>query len=157
MRKTLALFAGIVLFSAPACTAKGARPDFTGRWVLDPAKSNLGGVEGGISRADIIEHTEPKLTQTITARVPQGEQSTTMTYTTDGEENTNMVADRPVKSTTRWEGTRLVTRLKADLRGGTVESKEVWELSADGKVLTITRDMTTPQSKATHKLVFNKQ
>ncbi len=157
MRKTLALFAAIVLFSAPAWTAKDARPNFTGKWVLDPAKSNLGSVEGGISRTDIIEHKEPKLSQTITARVPQGEQSTAMTYTTDGKENTNTVANKPVKSTTRWEGTRLVTRLKADLRGGSVESKEVWQLSADGKVLTITRDMTTPQSRATHKLVFNKQ
>ena len=45
-----------------------------------------------------------------------------------------------MKSTTRWEGKRLVTVSRVEAAGGTVESKEVWELSAERKVLTVVRE-----------------
>ncbi len=134
--------------------ALDAKPNFSGKWVLDAAKSNLGPVE----RVDLVQHAGKQIRQTISATVGQAQHNTVLVYTTDAKVNTNTVGPgRAMKSKATWAGSKLVIESKAELRGSAAESKETWELSADGKVLTVMREMKTLQSAASHKLIFNKQ
>ena len=81
--------------------------------------------------------------------------------TTDGKENTNtmraMGVEQDIKSTTKWDGRKLVTALKVDFQGMTTDILDSWELSADGQVLTIARDIQDFAGELRQKTVFNKQ
>jgi len=62
-----------------------------------------------------------------------------------------------VKSTTKWNGTKLATQRTIEVQGMSISTTDSWELSADGKVLTISREIRTPQGDFATKTVFNKQ
>ncbi len=157
MKRTFLLLAVVFLLAGLLCPAQEARPNFTGKWVLDTAKSDFGPVPGPSSRNDVIDHQDPKLKLTVTSKGQQGELVAELNYTTDGKENTNTIRGREVKSKTRWEGKQLVTEAKMELQGNTLEIKDTWELSGDGKVLTIGRELKSPQGEASQKLIFNKE
>ena len=94
----------------------GARPDFSGTWRFDPAKSGLE-MNAPTSSLFVIEHQDPrfKLTRTHT----WGERSDTLSFesTTDGEERYK--EDRGYESWTRmyWMGHELVLDMKLAHRG----------------------------------------
>ncbi len=47
--------------SAPAPSAGGAKPNYSGTWKLNAAKSDFGPIPGPDSRTDVIEHNDPAL------------------------------------------------------------------------------------------------
>lgn len=160
MKKNLAAAVLICLIAA-AGWAQDARPDFSGTWTLDLAKSDFGPTPPPESMVLVVEHQDPNLKTTNTQKGQQGETKTERTLTTDGKENINkmrtMAGDQDVKSTTKWNGSKLETAFKLDAGGMTVDIADAWELSPDGKVFTIVRDLKTPQGDFTQKLIFNKQ
>ena len=85
----------------------------------------------------------------------QGERTSESNYTTDGKENTNTAGPMEVKSTTKWDGKKLVTQSKREFQGQEIEIKDTWEL--DGKVLTNTRDIKGGFGEISQKLTFNKE
>src|SRR6266498_3050461 len=105
----LALMTAVVLpFSARAQT----KPDFTGTWTLDTAKSDpapqgRGGGGGGGGGALTIKQSATELS--ITSEGRGGPQ--TLTYKLDGSESTNQVMGRggaqSVKSVAKWDGSSL--------------------------------------------------
>jgi hypothetical protein len=85
----------------------------------------------------------------------------TVTYALDGKEAT---IEQPVMG-----GNTVPVTLKATVDGGkvvfsrtlagpmgTVGTKETWELSADGKTLTVTTERTSPRGTDTTTRVFTK-
>lgn len=157
MKSGLVCFALVALAFPLAAQNKPGKPkpDLTGTWLLDSRKSNSVGLS---SRPDLpikISHQDPELRITLTSESNGQLVERQFVYFTDGrgEENqaTAMLTTNPggpprdlqkerTKSTTRWSGTKIVTRALLQLQaGGRVVEFELvdeWKLSSDGKTLT---------------------
>jgi hypothetical protein len=160
MKKSLSVI-GAILLLVMTGAAQGAVPNFSGTWSLDAAKSDVGPIPGPESIVMVIDHKEPALKVTVTQKGPQGETSNDSTYTTDGKDNMNKMrspaGDQDVKSTTKWNGKMLATSRTIEAQGMSIGIDDAWELSADGKVMTINRQLKTPQGDFSTKIVLNKQ
>jgi hypothetical protein len=150
-----------MLLLAASTWAQDARPDFSGTWNLDVAKSDFAGAPAPDSIVHVIEHKDPILKITSTQKNQQGELTNTRNLTTDGKENINkmrsMAGEQDVKSTSTWNARKLTNALKLDIQGNAIDINEAWELSDGGKVLSIVRDIKTPQGDFHQTYVFNKQ
>jgi len=152
---------GAVLLLTVSALAQSALPNFSGTWSLDAAKSDFGPIPGPESIVMVIDHKEPALKVSVTQKGPQGEATNDSTYTTDGKDNTNKMrspaGDQDVKSTTKWNGKILATTRTIEAQGMSIGIDDAWELSADGKVMTINRYLKTPQGDFSTRIVLNKQ
>lgn len=162
--KRVLVAAGLVLLfvhSAASAWTQDAKPNFSGTWNLDAAQSDFGPAPPPDSLVAVIDHKEPNVKITITQRSSMGDVTNERTFTTDGKENINktrtMAGDADLKSTSKWDGKKLLTASKMEMPGATVALNDSWELSADGKVLTIVREIKTPQGDFATKTVYNKQ
>jgi len=159
--KSLFSTAAAILLLAVSGFAQNAAPNFSGTWTVDLTKSDFGPAPPPDSIVMVIEHREPSIKVTTTQKGAQGEISSDRAITTDGKENINKMrtpaGDLDVKSTTHWTGRTLATVLNVDVQGMSIMSNDTWELSADGKVLTIAQETTTPQGAFSAKAVFNKK
>jgi hypothetical protein len=156
------LFAtALVLALSASAAAQDVRPDFSGKWKLDLAKSDFGPMPPPLSVVIDIEHKDPNLKVSATQTMQQGTVSNVRNLTTDGKENTNLMrgmgGEQEVKSNTKWEAAKLVTMAKMEVQGTPLEMHDSWELSGDGKVLTISREFKTSQGNFTNKTVYDKQ
>jgi len=133
------------------------KPDFSGTWKLNVAKSDFGPLPGPESRTDVVTHKDPSLSDSVTADGAQGKQQYTVSYTTDGKEAVNKIGPREVKSTLKWAGSNLVISSKFAYNDMDVTSESTWVLSPDGKTLTISAHFTSAMGDADQKFVFGKQ
>jgi hypothetical protein len=151
----------LMLLLAISAKAQGARPDLSGTWNLDVAKSDFAGAPAPDSLIYVIEHKDPNLKITSTQKGQQGELTNTRNLTTDGKESVNkmrtMAGEQDVKSTTTWNGNKLANAFTLDIQGTAIEINETWEVAESGKVLTVGRDLKTPQGPFHQTYVFNKQ
>jgi hypothetical protein len=159
--KTRLSIVGAMLLLAVSVAAQGALPNFSGTWNLDAAKSDFGMMPPPDSIVMVIDHKEPAVKVTTTQKGQMGNSSNDSTYTTDGRDNVNKMrspaGDQDVKSTTKWNGKILTTTRTMEAQGMSIGIDDSWELSADGKVLTVNRQLKTPQGDLTMRLAFNKQ
>ena len=158
--KSALIAAGLSVFLAAPAHAQDTMPSLSGTWVLDVAKSDFGPAPAPVSIVHVVEHKEPNIKITSTQKTAQGEFTNERNITTDGKENTNkmrtMGGEQEVKSTSTWKGKKLATALKLTVQGASVDIDDAWELSEDGKVLTVVRNIKSPQGEFTQKTVFNK-
>ena len=160
-RLLFALAAVLALVAAPAIAQD--KPNFSGTWTLDIAKSDFGPSTAPESMSLTIVHKEPSIRATSTQKSAEmGEIKNDRTITTDGKDNVNklsmgMMGEQNVTSKTTWAGKSLVTSYSLDMQGTPIAVKDTWGLSADGKQLTSTRVLSTPDGEFTMKMVFNKQ
>jgi hypothetical protein len=172
MRKKATLTALAMMAWATMALAQ-AKPDFSGTWILDVEKSELGGASGGSgsggpgggpSRAPspaldakfVITQTASELS--IDQQV--GGHSNVITFKLDGSESANTgMRGGQLKSKARWDGDRIVvesTQAMTTPNGErTLETKEVRSLAADGTMV-VERTTQTPRGTRTQKLVFKK-
>jgi len=147
--------------SAPAVAAgpaAGGKPNFSGTWKLNTAKSDFGPLPGPDSQTSIIDQNDPALKiNSKSTGGPQGDQNITLALTTDGKEVTNSIGGNEVKSTVVWEGNHLVTSAKLKFQDQDVSIKSVWTMGADGKTMTQDVHFTSPMGEADQKLLFDKQ
>ena len=155
MKRTaiLALAAAIVIpFSARA----QSKPDFSGTWTMDAAKSDPApqGRGGGGGGSQTIKQTATELSVQTEGR--QGPQ--TMVYKLDGSASTNKVMGRggeqEVKSTAKWDGSSLVIETTRDIQGMSITTKEVRKM--DGASMVVETTINTPQGEQKRKVVYNK-
>ena len=157
--KSCTILLQVILLLSSAAVAQD-KPNFSGKWALDTAKSDFGELPAPDSQTNVIEHKDPniKLTQTIRgASVSGGEASSERRYTTDGKESPNKLGQQEVKSTCTWHGNKLVIDTKLEAPEGTLDIKDSWELTDGGKQMVVTRDFKGPQGERTQRLLFNKQ
>ena len=103
MRRNFLVVAVVLMFGAAASLAAQAKPDFSGKWVMDPAAAPAapaggggggGGRGGGRGGGFGNEFTIAQNAKTLTITRMQGDQTVTTVYNLDGSESKNMVAGR---------------------------------------------------------------
>jgi hypothetical protein len=161
MKARVYLAASAALLALTLTAAAQGMPNFSGTWTLDPAKSDFGPMPGPESVVMTIGHKEPALKVNVAQKSQMGEATSDSTYSTDGKENVNKMrgpaGEQDVKSTTKWTGKKLATNRTIEAQGMSIGIEETWDLSADGKVLTIDRTLNTPQGAFSTKMVMNKK
>ena len=153
--------ASVILLLAVSAVAQNAAPNFSGTWNLDVAKSDFGPAPPPDSVVMVVDHKEPTIKTTTTQKSAQGDTTNDSTITTDGKENVNklraMGGEQDVRSTTKWNGKKLTIARTLEIQGMTISMNDSWELSDDGKVMTIVRAIGTPQGDFTTKMILNKK
>ena len=138
-----------------------SRPDFSGAWTLDTAKSDpppqgRGGGGGGGRGGGVASVT---ITQNPTMlTIQQGPQ--TLQYKLDGSTSSNEVAGRGGTTTAiskaRWDGAKLVIETTREIQGFSLTTTDVRSLSSDGKEMTVNTTTSTPQGDVNRKVVYSK-
>jgi hypothetical protein len=133
------------------------KPNFSGTWKLNPAKSNYGPVPVPDKMERKIVHNDPTLKMTTTQSGPQGEITTDITYKTDGSESTNQIRGAEVKSIAKWDGDALTVSSKREIQGNEMQFNERWTLGEGGKVLTVVNKISGAQGDFEVTIVLEKQ
>jgi hypothetical protein len=150
----LAMLAALVI---PFPVAGQAKPDFSGTWTLDAARSETppgrggrGGGGGGRGAAGPVTIKQSAAEITIGM----------LTYKLDGSESVNQVQGRggmqEVKSRAKLDGANLVIESTRDFGGASITTKEVRTLDAGGKEMTVQTTLSTPQGDQSFKQIFTK-
>jgi hypothetical protein len=134
MKRVLSL-AFVVALIVPFIAQAQAKPDFSGSWTLDPAKSEPAGGGGGGGRAGgggggggrgpagpvVIKQTAADITIGMN------------TYKLDGTPTEMQTRGGTAKASAKWDGAKLVITTTTDA-GATTQTRS---LSADGKEMTV--------------------
>ena len=158
--KRVLLTAIVAAMVIPFPARAQGKPDFSGTWTMDAAKSDPApqgrGGGGGGGGSVTIKQTGTELMVTSEGR--QGPQ--TMTYKLDGSESSNQVMGRggaqTVKSTAKWDGSSLVIETTRDFNGTAITTKEVRKLDNGGKEMHVESATQTPQGEQKRKVVYTK-
>ena len=173
--KKLYFAIAVVCFLSVAAMAQKA-PNFGGKWTLDVSKSKLGDRNTIESQAVTVTQTDKDIKiETATKRMAPpaggggmgrmgGGGDMPVTYMLDGKESkTEMTMGPntvPVVLKATVDGGKLLLSRTSTFNGPngemTMTTKETWELSADGKTLTINTERTTPRGTDTTTRVFTK-
>lgn len=134
------------------------KPNFSGDWKLNAAKSTLGAMPAPTSYTRKVTHAEPSITiEDTQTGTPAGDQHDTRTYTTDGKEISFQANGADVKSAAIWDGDALQIDSKASVQGTDITLKDKLTLGDGGKTLNDALHITTPQGDLDIVLVFDKQ
>jgi len=140
-----------------AAHAQG-KPDFSGTWTLDTAKSDPApqGRGGGGAATLTIKQTASELS--IQSEGRQGPQ--TMTYKLDGSESKNEQMGRggaqTIVSKAKWDGSSLVIDTTRDIQGMSITTHEVRKLDNGGKEMKVETTIQTPQGEQKRNVVYTK-
>lgn len=145
----------MILAAVAAIAPAQFKPNFSGTWKADIAKSNFGALPSPQSATVKVEHSDPNLKLVWITVGDAGERTFELSFTTDGKECTNFVGNVELKSVLKWEEAALLMEHKA--AGGEVVVRDRWTLSEDGKTLTLVRHWSGSQGETTQTLVHQKQ
>jgi len=134
-----------------------AKPNFSGEWKLNSSKSDFGQFPGPSAMSRKITHQDPSLKVATKMSGPNGDFEFESSYTTDGKECTNQFGPNPMKSTLKWDADTLIFNTKGQFGDNEVTIQDKWDVSEDGKTLTVRRRFSSSQGEAEQKLVFEKQ
>ncbi len=147
----------LLLLSIPAAMLMAAdKPDFSGHWVVDLAKSDFGMMPPPSKIERDIDHKDPNISIKTLQVGERGEMKTESSYTTDGKEANVKLRGRDAKVKAKWDGAKLKVNTKSEFNGMEIGQQETWTLSGDGKTLTIDNTINAPQGEFTTKSVFTK-
>jgi hypothetical protein len=149
----------VLIIAALASIALAAdKPNFSGDWKMNAAKSNFGPIPAPASYTRKITQADPSITvedtQTGTAL---GDQHDTRTYTTDGKEISYQSNGADIKSAATWDGNALLINSKASIQGMDILIKDTITLADDGKTMTDSVHVGSPQGDIDLTVVFEKQ
>jgi hypothetical protein len=155
MKAKLCLFAALAIAAITAAAAD--KPNFSGEWKMNLAKSIFGPVPPPTSFTRKVTHSEPSLTIADDQKGGAGDQSDTRTYTTDGKEISYQANGANVKGAASWEGDTLVIWSNADAGGTTISIVEKMTLSDGNKILADGVHIVTPLGEIDVKYIFDRQ
>ena len=144
-----------LLLSASSLLA--AKPNFSGEWKIDTAKSDFGDMPAPSEIVMQIEHADPKVAmKQFQSGGPMGSMTADFTYMTDGAETKNKVRGTEVPSTAKWSGDALKITTKMSWQGNEVNITETWKLTSGGRNLELLREISSAQGSSTMKMIFAK-
>jgi hypothetical protein len=154
LRKHLPL-AALCLFALVSSAL--AKPNFTGTWKANIAKSDFGAMPAPQSVVNKNDHQDPKLTISSTTAGDSGERTFNMTFSTDGAETTNEIGSVKITSKCRWEGDDLLIDSKAVTDQGEFTVKDRMTMLEGGKAFKLARQWAGPMGETTQTMLFEKQ
>lgn len=156
--RVIAAFATIAALGVSFAVAQTPpKPNFSGEWHMDAAKSDFGQFSMPSALIRNITQKDPDLTIETTQRAANGEQKSSVYYRTDGVDTVNHLSTGVGTSHAFWDGNTLVIRTTMKGRNDVeIEMEERWTLSADGKTLTTTSHIGTSRGSTDLKLVCEK-
>ena len=163
-----------------------AKPtDFSGTWILDVAKSQLGDRNRIEGMTMTVAQTDKELKVTTETKRPGppadappggpgggrgmgrgfGGGDSTIAYSLDGKETVVEIdgpnGKMPVKYKAAMEASKATLSATRTLSGPmgdiTMTTKDSWSLSAEGKTLTVVREQSTPRGTNSSTMVFAKK
>jgi hypothetical protein len=145
-----------------ACLASGGitaaqPPNLTGTWKMNPARSDYGPLPAPEKLTQKMEHQDPSLKITTVQGGRSGDLTSETVYSTDGRETVNKVMGAEARSTARWTGRVLHVETRLQVQGHEIQFSDRWDLSADGRSLTVARHIRSPQGEMDIKFVLEKQ
>ncbi len=161
-----------VVVSLAAGVHAQAKPDFSGKWTMDPASAPAppagggggggrgGGRGGGAGFGQ--EFTVVQNAKTLTITRMQGDNTVTAIYNLDGSESKNSVPGRqggaPTEQVSKaaWDGSKLVVTTSLDAGGTTVEQKRVLSLEGGNLVIEQTNPGRGGGEPTTAKVTYKK-
>jgi hypothetical protein len=115
-----------------------ARPNFSGVWSLNIAKSTLR-AESPKRILVKIEHHEPHIKQSVlVTSADDQERRMTFTFTTTGAETPTSVAGGLGRTKAHWQGSVLVIESSLKIADRERHFRDHWSLSNDQRILTMT-------------------
>jgi hypothetical protein len=154
----LTIAAGAVAAEKPAAANKSAtsnRPNFSGEWTMNAAKSNFGQLPAPAKFVRKIQHSVPSLTVIEEQTAGGNDSTTTRKITTDGKSVTIELNGAPALCSSVWDGSDLVATTALDTVG--LKFTDRMSLSSDGKLLTSKVQIASPQGDAELTIVFDRQ
>jgi hypothetical protein len=152
----LCAIAGFVIGAGQA----QAKPNFSGDWKMNPAKSNFGPMPAPDKMTRKVDHQEPNLSVHTAQTSAQGDMEYDLKYTTDGKESKNTLntpgGSMESVGTAVWEGDALMVTDKLDMGGNEMLIKSKWTLLEDGKSMTVVVKFNTPQGELEMTYVLEK-
>lgn len=134
-----------------------AKPNFAGDWKMNASKSEFGQFPAPSAMTQKVTHEDPSLKVASKMSTDNGDMEFESTYTTDGRECTNQFGPNPMKSTLKWDGDTLVIDTKGQFGDNDFTLQDKWDLSTDGKTLTLRRHWASSRGEMDQKIVFEKQ
>ena len=135
----------ILLLPLAMLWANDTSRDFSGKWMLDAQRSDARALPAPAGAWLTI--TEQGATIQCT------EDNSTWSFRTDGSESHYRLNGSDVSSETKWEGSALLISALAS-GAQNYATRERWELSRDGSVLTITRTIQRGGSEQEATLIY---
>jgi hypothetical protein len=132
-----------------------AKPDFTGEWTMNAARSNFGGLPAPTTLTRSIKHDEPALTIVEYQMGVLGEQSATRKYSTDGSPTSFESQGVTVSTSAKWEENALIVVSNVEAAG--LEFHDRMTLSPDRQTLTSVVRISSPQGEADMTVVFERK
>lgn len=135
-----------------------AAPDFSGTWVLDLDKSDLGVKNMSADKQAQMKKVTIVIKQTASQLTIQLSTGDTAAYNLDGSPSSNALPDGTKATTvTKWDGDTLVSTTTYDIGGQSVETHDVRSLDASGKIMTLQITRQMPSGEVKRSLTYNKQ
>ena len=133
------------------------KPNFSGTWKMNVAKSKFGSNAPLTSYTRKVTHADALLTvQDDQVGGYVGDAHFIIKYTTDGKDVSYDLSGLEMAATAKWEGDSIVTT-SHDTAGFGVVTKGKMTLSDGGKTLTLAFNAQTPQGAIDVVYVFDKQ
>ena len=131
------------------------KPDFSGEWKINMAKSDFGPAPPAPSFIIRVTHAEPSLT--IVQEHGIEDDNSTRALTVGGKEIAFQSRGADVTTKVVWEGGALV--FSSNVKGADFEvlQKSTWSLAGDGNALKIVEHGQTPGGDYEMILVFDRQ
>ncbi len=169
-----------LLLMAVAVSAQDKQTDFSGDWTLNKEKSELGERNRMESMTMKVSQTADEMTVEKTIKMgerPEGENrgggnrmgggdgTQTLKYNLKGKETSadkgggRRGGEAKLKAKAEKDGKlKLIQTRSFETQMGAISIKtvEIWELSADGKTLTVSSNSETPRGNISSKMVFTK-
>lgn len=152
MRTSLLLIPAICLLAAPLSAATDEKPDMSGTWKLDPARSDI--AQTSKETVLLVEYKGEDIHIRETRGSDAKQDVSEFTCDTMGTECAMLDGGGKAKVTVYYNGPALVI-LKTHGRKGTSVEKRLLSLSSTGDALTVEVTPIEPAGKA-EKLVFSK-
>jgi hypothetical protein len=168
MKQQLLMTLGIACLPVLALAA----PDFSGTWMRDNAKSDAvpnhmywltRGVDGGAGRGPGGSEVQITVTQNAAGLTVSDPQKPLRQYALDGKPHEQTADTGMVKVSVNasLQGDTLVVATTQPYGGmpgnATLQVRETWSLSPDGKSLTVTTTRDSPAAKQAYKEIYSRK
>jgi hypothetical protein len=150
-------FTSVFAFALCLCAAHAAvqsKPDFTGAWKWNQAKSQVGAGFHPITSIKFEQKGET-FSEEMSVETPGGVKTFSLKYALDGKETPGKVLGKSMTLSAKRDGDALVIRWRDEVEDYTVTRRLT--LSADGKTLEMTIREISPEHQQEDRVVLDRQ